>query len=215
MTRREFGEYCGLSRALELVGERWTLLIVRELLTHSCRYTDLLEALPGIPTNVLSTRLKELEQAGLAERQIAPAPQRAVVYTLTPAGQQLEAAVLTLARWGTTQLGEKRTGEVVPPSTLAMTLRAAFNRGAAQGLTASWELRAAGATLYAVVTDGQLATGVGPAPAGPDLVITIPADQVPTYQEILESVTTGQAELSGKRKLGKTFLLLFTPEQAQ
>src|ERR1700743_2727140 len=132
MTRREFGEYCGLSRALELVGERWTLLIVRELLTHSCRYTDLLEALPGIPTNVLSTRLKELEQAGLEERQIAPAPQRAVVYTLTPAGQQLEAAVLTLARWGTTQLGEKRTGEVVPPSTLAMTLRAAFNHGAAQ-----------------------------------------------------------------------------------
>src|ERR1700753_4365441 len=98
MTRREYGEYCGLARALELVGERWGLLVVRELLARPARYTDLLDDLPGIPTNVLSTRLKELEQAGIVERRIAPAPQRGVVYAVTADGQGLEPAVIALAR---------------------------------------------------------------------------------------------------------------------
>src|ERR1700761_9243331 len=107
MTRRDYGQYCGLARALELVGERWTLLIIRELLARPSRYTDLLDDLPGIPTNVLSTRLKELEEAGIVERRIAPAPQRGVVYALTADGQGLEAAVLALGRWGVGRLAEK------------------------------------------------------------------------------------------------------------
>src|ERR1700761_1032227 len=114
MAHRDFGQYCGLARALELVGERWTLLIIRELLTHTCRYTDLLEDLPGIPTNVLASRLKELEEAGIAERRLAPAPGRGVVYGLTADGQQLEPVVLALARWGNAHLGDKRPGEIVP-----------------------------------------------------------------------------------------------------
>lgn len=77
MRRKGFDQYCGLARALELIGERWALLIIRELLAHPGRYTDLLDELPGIPTNVLSTRLKELEEAGIVERRIAPAPSAA------------------------------------------------------------------------------------------------------------------------------------------
>src|ERR1700744_5312636 len=94
MTRRDYGQYCGLARALELVGERWTLLIMRELLARPSRYTDLLDDLPGIPTNVLSTRLKELEEAGIAERRVAPAPQRGVLYALTEAGRNLQGGVI-------------------------------------------------------------------------------------------------------------------------
>src|ERR1700742_4196127 len=139
--RREYGQYCGLARALELIGERWALLIVRELLARPCRYTDLLEDLPGIPTNVLAGRLKELEEAGIAERRVAPAPQRGVIYALTESGQALQGAVITLALWGNTRLGEQEPGEFVPPSSVAMALRATFSPDAARGLTASWEIR--------------------------------------------------------------------------
>src|SRR6201986_3739453 len=107
MTRKDFGQYGGLARALELVGERWTLLILRELLARPSRYTDLLDDLPGIPTNVLSTRLKELEEAGIVERRIAPAPQRGILYAPTEAGQNLQGAVIALALWGNTRLGEQ------------------------------------------------------------------------------------------------------------
>lgn len=215
MRRRDYGEYCGLARALELVGERWGLLIVRELLARPSRYTDLLEDLPGIPTNVLSTRLKELEEAGIVERRIAQAPQRGVVYALTADGQGLEAAVLALGRWGNGRLGEKQPGEMVPPSSLAMALRATFNPGAAGGLTASWEIRAADAVLHAVVTDGQLVTGVGPAPGEPDLVITVPSDEVPSYRQILEAVNCGQVELAGKTRTLDTFKRVFAPRPEQ
>jgi DNA-binding HxlR family transcriptional regulator len=215
MRRREYGEYCGLARALELVGERWGLLIIRELLARPSRYTDLLDDLPGIPTNVLSTRLKELEEAGIVERRIAPAPQRGVVYALTADGQGLEAAVLALGRWGVGRLAEKQPGEMVPPSSLAMSLRATFNPGTASGLTASWEIRAAGAVLYAVVTDGQLITGVGPAPGEPDLVITVPSEEVPSYRQILEAINCEQVQLAGQEEMLGTFKRVFTPRPAQ
>src|ERR1700760_3864047 len=131
MAHRDFGQYCGLARALELVGERWTLLIIRGLLPPPCRYTDLLEDLPGIPTNVLSARLKELEEAGIAERRVAPAPQRGVLYAPTEAGQNLQGAVIALALWGNAHLGEQEPNEFVPPSTVLMALRAMLTPGAA------------------------------------------------------------------------------------
>src|ERR1700753_1003181 len=164
MTRRDYGQYCGLARALELVGEGWPLLIVRERRARPSRYTDLLDDLPRIPTNVLSTRLKELEEAGIVERRIAPAPQRGILYAPTEAGQNLQAAVIALALWGNTRLGEQEPGEFVPPSSVVMALRATFNPDAARGLTASWEIHAGDAVLHATVADGQLVTGVGRAP---------------------------------------------------
>ncbi|GAA1193538.1 winged helix-turn-helix transcriptional regulator [Pseudonocardia alaniniphila] len=215
MKRREFGQYCGLARALELVGERWALLIVRDLTVRPRRYTDLLDGLPGIPTNVLSTRLKELEQAGIVERQVAPAPQRGVLYTLTAAGHELEPAILTLGRWGATQLGEPRPGEIVTPESVTMTLRAVFNQEAAAGLTASWEIRAPGMVLHAVVTDGKLDAGPGPAPDDADLVITIPlTDELASYQNLMQAMKCGLVELAGQRKLLDTFTRLFAPQAA-
>ncbi len=211
MARREFGQYCGLARALELVGERWALLIIRELLARPCRYTDLLAELPGIPTNVLATRLKELEEAGIIERRIAPAPQRGVVYALTTDGQALEAAVLTLAGWGVTRLGEQRPGELVPSSSLAMAFRAMFNPDAATGVSATWEIRTAGVVLHLIVAAGHATSGVGPAPSEPDLVITIPLDDVPTYGRLMQALETGPVDLAGPRKLLNTFTRVFTP----
>jgi DNA-binding HxlR family transcriptional regulator len=211
MTRRDYGQYCGLARALELVGERWTLLIMRELLARPSRYTDLLDDLPGIPTNVLSTRLKELEEAGIVERRIAPAPQRGILYAPTEAGQSLQGAVIALALWGNTRLGEQEPDEFVPPSSVVMALRATFNPDAADGLTASWEIHTGDAVMYAAIADGQLATGVGPAPSEPDLVITVPSDEVLTYRAMMQAIKNGAAELTGRRALLDVFARVFTP----
>ena len=214
MTSRDYRQYCGLARALELVGERWALLILRDLSVRPRRYTDLLEGLPGIPTNVLSTRLKELEQSGIVERRVAPAPQRGILYALTSAGQALEPAILTLGRWGATQLDVPRPGEIVTPESVTVNLRAVFNADAAAGLTASWEIHADDIVLHLVVTDGMLESGVGPAPGKPDLVITFQPDGLPSYRALIQAAKCGLVELDGRRELLRTFMDVFSLPQA-
>jgi DNA-binding HxlR family transcriptional regulator len=214
MTNRDFGQYCGLARALELVGERWTMLIVRDLLAGPRRFTDLLDGLPGIPTNVLSTRLKELEASGIVERQVAPSPQRGVLYAMTEMGEALQPAIITLAVWGNSQLGEPRPGEFVPATTVAMTMRATFDSTAAEGLTATWELRAPDLIVHAQVIDGALRTGDGPAPVKPDLVMTFKPDDLPTFRALIQAAKGGLVELEGRQRLLATFLRIFAPKQA-
>jgi DNA-binding HxlR family transcriptional regulator len=98
--KRRYRERSGLAAALDIVGERWTLLIVRELLRAPRRYGELLEALPGIGTNLLANRLRDLETAGVVARVLAPSPQSAVVYALTDRGRALRPAVDALQAWG-------------------------------------------------------------------------------------------------------------------
>jgi DNA-binding HxlR family transcriptional regulator len=98
--KRRYREQSGLAAALDVVGERWTLLIVRELLRAPRRYGELLEALPGIGTNLLVNRLRDLEAAGVVARVLAPSPQSAVVYELTERGRALEPTVDALQAWG-------------------------------------------------------------------------------------------------------------------
>ena len=212
MKRRDFGQYCGLARALELVGERWALLIVRNLMVRPRRYTELQTGLAGIPTNVLATRLKELEQTGIVERQVAPAPQRGVVYALTDAGRSLEPAMLSLARWGATQLGDPQPGDVVSPEGVVLNMRAVFQQAEAAGLTAAWEIHVRDVVAHAVVTDGSLAAGLGPSPAKPDLVITpkLADDELASYRAIMTAMRDGVVELEGERELLGTFLRVFT-----
>ncbi|MCA9567916.1 MAG: helix-turn-helix transcriptional regulator, partial [Myxococcales bacterium] len=97
---RSYKQYCGVAQALDLVGQRWTLLLVRDLLPGPRRYSDLLDALPGITTNLLADRLRELVSAGLIEKRTLPAPAGSAVYALTPRGQALEDVILALGRFG-------------------------------------------------------------------------------------------------------------------
>ena len=165
MAARNYGEYCGLTRALELVGERWGLLVVRELLPGPKRFTDLAGGLPRIPSNVLSARLKELEQTGVVARRVLPRPSGAVVYELTDYGRELDAIMVQLAGWGTRSLGEPREGEGenVSAASLMLGLRATFRPEAAGDLRATYELHIGELVVHARVADGDLTAGEGPA----------------------------------------------------
>jgi DNA-binding HxlR family transcriptional regulator len=99
-TKRSYGDQCGIARALDLVGERWALLVVRELLLGPKRFTDLRTGLPHLSADVLSQRLRELEEAGVVRRSKLPPPARSRVYELTAWGKELEPVVISLGRWG-------------------------------------------------------------------------------------------------------------------
>src|SRR5207247_819915 len=110
---RSYGQYCAVAKSLDLLGERWTLLIVRELLIRGpCRYTDIRNGLPGIATNLLAERLRELEQAGVIRREAAPPPVATTLFHLTPRGEELRAVVRAMASWGLPLLREAPEGDV-------------------------------------------------------------------------------------------------------
>lgn len=167
---KSYGQFCGVARALEMVGERWALLIVRDLLVGSKRYTDLKTGLPRIPTNVLATRLKELEAAGIVVRRVMPRPAGSVVYQLTEYGRELDGIVLGLGRWGAQRLGAFGEGEIATAESLIMALRSTFDPDAAAGHSATYELRFGDVVINARVENAELVTAVGPAD-DPDLVI--------------------------------------------
>ncbi len=180
MASRSYGQYCGVTTAVELIGERWAMLIVRDLLVGPRRYTDLKQGLPKIPTNILSTRLKELQEGGVVRR--VPLLNCGLVYELTPYGRQLEPIVLALGRWGFVQMGDPGPDDIVTADSLTMALRTAFRPDAAASLpSADYEVHLADVALR-VQVDGpelriaQLAPPSSPiggrVPAGePDVVI--------------------------------------------
>src|SRR5260370_26666517 len=131
MTMRTYGQYCGFARALEIVGERWALLIVRDLLVGPKRFTDLHRGLAGIPTNGLTARLKELEHGGVIQRRLLPRPTGSIIYELTDYGKELEDVVVRLGRWGAKSLGEPRREEIITADSLVMAMRSTFRPDAA------------------------------------------------------------------------------------
>jgi DNA-binding HxlR family transcriptional regulator len=120
---KTYGEYCGLARSLDYIGDRWTLLIVRELLVRPARYSDLQDGLPGIATNLLAQRLRQLEQDGIVRRRL-DVQRSGVVYEVTSLGADLEETVLALVRWGTTWMQLGQGEDAFRPSWLVIALRA-------------------------------------------------------------------------------------------
>ena len=163
MAARSYGQYCGVTTAVELIGERWALLIVRDLLVGPRRYTDLKQGLPRIPTNILSTRLKELQEGGVVRR--VPLHNCGLVYELTPYGRALEPILLALGRWGFQTMGEPSPDDVVTPDSLTMALRTAFQ--AETATDADYELHVGDVTLRATVRGGALTVAQLAPPAPP------------------------------------------------
>ncbi len=162
---RGFGQYGGVARAIERVGERWALLIVRDLLAGARRYSDLKAGLPRIPTNILSDRLKELQEAGVVRR----VPTVRGGYELTTLGRALEPVVVELERWGWALLGDLGDDEVLTADALALTLHAAFRPADALELPPTEYVLHVGGVSVSAIVDGAaldvMAVGAGALPA--------------------------------------------------
>ena len=192
---RSYGQYCSIARALDLVGDRWTLLLVRELLLRgSCRFTDLKNGLPGIATNLLSSRLKELEDGGLVARTDAPPPIATAVYGLTDDGRALEPVLHELAAWGLRYMTEERAGDAFQSHWLAYA-PAWFTADAdPDGGPAVIQLVADGESAVIELADGAVHTRVGRV-AQPDLVLAGPPRAV-------LGLLSGSLDLNRARRLG-------------
>jgi DNA-binding HxlR family transcriptional regulator len=160
---RSYEQHCGLAHALDLIGERWTLLIVRELMAGPRRYTDLAEGLVSVPSNVLAARLKDMEANGLLHRRRLPAPADSVaVYELTPQGESLGGPVTELAKWGMGTLPAELEDRAFRPHWLVLALRARFEAAAAVGVTESYEFTVDGETVSFDLVDGNGTARMGP-----------------------------------------------------
>jgi len=160
---RSYSHYCPIAHALDLVGERWSLLVVRELQHGPLRYTDLLEQLPGVSTNVLAARLRELELGGIVGRRRMPAPAASAVYELTELGQGLTPVLTALAHWGAHSLGPPPPDAELVRGWLERALRTALGETAPRG---SFELHVG--DEIASLVDGVIEAGVT---RDPDVVV--------------------------------------------
>ena len=171
---RTYGQYCSIARALDVVGDRWTLLIVRELVVQGpCRFTDLKNGLPGIAANLLSTRLTELEDAGLISREDAPPPVATALYALTDNGLALEPVLQALGRWGLRYMTDERPADAFQARWLAYASAWFTTDADPAAPPAVIQLIAAGEEAVIEVGGGQVHTRAGRA-ADPDLVLDGP-----------------------------------------
>jgi len=168
---RSYGQYCSIAKALDVIGDRWTILIIRELLIRgACRYTDLKNGLPGIATNLLSDRIRELESAGLIRREDAPPPVAATVFQLTEAGEQLYPVLDAIGRWGVRYMIEPADGDEFRGHWFAFPVSFFLHDRDPDGPPVSIELRAASSPAVIEVSGGSARTRLGTA-AAPDLVL--------------------------------------------
>jgi len=160
---RRYDQYCPVCHALELVGERWSLLIVRELLKGPKRYTDLLEGMPGVGTNILAARLRELEGGGIVAKRKLPPPAASTVYELTEYGRELEEPLYALARWGARSLPPPAKNEDFYPDWGLNAFATLLDPHAARGLTATYVVRVADDIYTVRLEDSTVHVEVGAA----------------------------------------------------
>lgn len=214
MAQRTYGQFCGLAHALDLVGERWTLLVLRELLMGPQRFTDLLDALPGVGTGLLTSRLRTLEGEGLIGRRRLRPPAGSAVYELTEAGRGLEPALLGLARWGAARLGPPRDDQAFRPRWAMVAMRASYDAAAAQGVRESYEFDVDDDVFHAVVDDGALEILDGPAHRADVRLRTDAA----TFARLAHDPATARAALTdgrltveGDRSAVRNCMAIFAP----
>ena len=170
VSRRTYDQYCAVARALDVVGERWTLLLVRELLTGPKRFKDLLDGLSGIGTTLLTARLKDLEGNGILRRTTLPPPAGSKVYELTDLGRSLEPVVMALSQWGLRLLGAPRQEDDLQPSWAMVALQSTLKPSAAGGTRETYEFRVDGELFHVRVEGGKAEVRQGSA-ADPDLIV--------------------------------------------
>jgi len=189
---RSYKQYCAIAKALDVIGDRWNMLIVRELLLQgACRYTDLHDGLPGIATNLLAERLRDLEREGIVTREEAPPPIATTLVRLTPRGQELQTILFALGRWGAPLMTEPDEQDAYRGRWLASLL---LSDRTPDEPPVTIELRTGEEAITIEARDGEVHTHPGPAEK-PDLILT-------GAPQVLVGVFTGQLDLTTARARG-------------
>jgi len=215
--KRSYDQYCPLACSLDLLGERWTLLIVRDLIAGPKRYTDLQRGLSGIATDLLTERLRTLEEAGVVRRRKLPPPAAATVYELTERGRELDAAVLALSRFGLGLLSESVPPDTPPkPERIALLLRVRFDQEGAPAEPETWVFES-GDRKLAVTVGGD---GLEVHPAVDELERAPSArfiGDVPTIYDLVvgrrdpsEALAAGELKVEGDRSALQRMQRTFT-----
>lgn len=188
MAKHRYHQYCALARALDVVGDRWTLLIVRELTPGPRRFTDLLDGLPGIARNLFTERLRDLERDGVIVRQELPPPAARQVYALTDDGHDLAAAMAPMIAWGARRIGDRKPGETFRARWLAVAMVSLADREAARGVRESYQYVVGDSIFHFTVDDGSIELRDGPA-REPAVILT-------TDEQTLAEIASGETTFS-------------------
>lgn len=211
VTRGTYGQYCGLSRAAEMIGERWGMLVLRDLLVSPKTVAELHRGLPLLSLKLLTMRLDEMEYSGVIRKQENDAPDSEAVYELSEYGRALEETLLALGRWGAIVLADPRPEDIVTEDSLMVGLRATFVEEAAADLFVSYELRIGEVVIHAIVDHGKLLVAPGPL-AGADVVInpgTVLKAIISRETTIADALASGQLKVNGNLALLPTFAEVF------
>jgi DNA-binding HxlR family transcriptional regulator len=212
--KRSYGQLCPVARALDVLGERWTLLIVRELLLGPKRFKDLAQALPSIGANRLAERLKELEAHNVVARRTLPPPGDVRAYVLTPYGERLRPVLVHLATWGSALPLAPELADAAPRMELLLVALAGGSPPSeTAGLSETYEFHVGDELFHAVVDDGVVIPRSGPAPYRPSATITCSPSTFEALAggalSLAEAVTTGEAVAEGAQEvLGRVFRVL-------
>jgi len=182
VARRTYDQYCPIAGALDLVGERWTLLIVRELFRGPARFTDLRISLDGVPPNLLANRLRELEVGGLVARRELPPPAARTVYELTEDGRALEPVLRALVHWGMTRLPPPEDAEIDPGGAVRSALWAYARPKAARSSGRTWSVIVDGESFTLQLGGGRVACRPG-GPEHADLAVSVGAADLFRYRQ--------------------------------
>jgi DNA-binding HxlR family transcriptional regulator len=200
-----YDEYCAIAKSLDVVGDRWTLLIVRELaLRGACRYTDLRNGLPGIATNLLAERLRELEHAGVIAREDAPPPIATTLFRLTPRGDQLGPVLEGLTRWGLPLMTEQKPRDTVRSHWLASALEMMLTDREPDAAPVTLELQIGDQPIVIETHEGAIHTRLGAA-GDPDATLAGPA--TPVLGIVLGLLELADAKANGVRYQGDPAVL--------
>ncbi|UJA20831.1 transcriptional regulator [Thermoleophilia bacterium SCSIO 60948] len=211
-SKRSYGDVCGTARALDTVGERWSLMVVRELLCGPKRFTDLRTGLPHVSPDVLSQRLRDLEGSGIVQKRTLPPPTPAKVYELTDHGRELGPVIAALGRWGA-RLPLPDDGDLwMSFDAHVLSFQTMFDPASAEGADVEIELRfTEGRTFVASVANGELTLSEGEAPDA-DAVIEGPVSQVLAAAQgrlDFDEAIAGAVEVSGDESAARRFCTLF------
>jgi DNA-binding HxlR family transcriptional regulator/putative sterol carrier protein len=194
MSEQRYRQYCALALALDVVGGRWTFLIVRELWPGPRRFTDLVDGLPGISRKLLTERLRDLEEDGIITRKELPPPAARQVYELTADGRDLAAALIPLIGWASKRLGKRKRGEDFRPRWAAVGMAALADRDAAKGVHETYQYLVGGSAFHLVVDDGSISVRDG---ESEDAVVVVTTDEQTWVDIVSGKITAGAAHASG------------------